>query len=38
VSADARERFAVLDGEAFTRLVVRTWREYGRDAVDATAD
>jgi hypothetical protein len=36
VSVDARGRFADLDGEAFARLVVRTWREYGRDAVDAT--
>ena len=36
MSVDARERFADLDGDAFARLVVRTWREYGRDAIEAT--
>ncbi|QKY21943.1 hypothetical protein B4589_016150 (plasmid) [Halolamina sp. CBA1230] len=30
MSADSRERFAQLDGEAFARLVARTWRAYGR--------
>jgi hypothetical protein len=37
VSVDARGRFADLDGEAFARLVVRTWREYGRAVVESTA-
>lgn len=36
MSVDARERFADLDGDAFARLVVRTWREYGRDTIEAT--
>lgn len=35
MSVDARERFADLDCEAFARLVVRTWQEYGRDVAEA---
>ena len=35
MSADARERFVDLDGEAFARLVARTWRRYGWDAAVA---